>query len=67
MTAHTYYTTLRPPTPGAVPRRPHRPIECVDFGERREVEPGILAWGTVTYDEPLTDEQVFNYDLAKAR
>lgn len=62
---HRYYTTQRPPMPGAVPMRP-RPARVEDFGSKADTGHGFAAWGFVEYDEPLTAEQMESYELREA-
>lgn len=64
--AYRYYTTQRPPAPGAIPMRP-RPKRVKDFGRRETTRHGFPAWGYVEYDEPLSDEQVATYELRRAK
>ena len=64
--AHRYYTLMRPPAPGAIPKGA---TEVEDFGGQRVFEEGrggFAAWGWCEYDEPLTDEQVEAYELRRA-
>ena len=55
-----YYTLLRPVGIGTCPKGFR---EFVNFPERREVEKGVRAWGVITYDHPLTEEEVRDYEL----
>ena len=64
--SYRYYTTQRPPAPGAIPMRP-RPKRVRDFGRRETTRHGFPAWGYVEYDEPLPDEQVDAYELRRAK
>ena len=60
-----YYLTQRPPSPGAFPGRP-TDLEAFDTKIYIE-EIGRPAWGWVEYQEPLTDKQVDEYELTRAR
>ena len=62
---YRYYTLYRPPGLGAVPRGF---CEIVCFDERRYC-PQIdrEAWGYVEYEQPLTPQEVVNYELAVAQ
>ena len=56
-----YYTTHRPPAPGAIPSGA---VECESYDTRTYI-PNIddQAWGKAAYNHPLTDEQVSDYEL----
>lgn len=62
---HRYYYTLRPPMTGT---QPDGWIDRMHYGvHRREIEGlGIRAHGEVFYIEPLTNEQIWRYDLLPA-
>lgn len=63
--AYRYYLTQRPPTPGAVPES--RKVTAVeDFGWKKYVQKIGEAYGYVEYREPLTPEQIREYELTEA-
>lgn len=54
-----YALLMRPPCPGAVPRRGL--IET--HGEHFTAPSGHFAWGWAVYDRALTDEEIQEYEL----
>ena len=57
-----YYTTQRPPAPGAQPKRGL--LKFFVYENRLYVEAiGRFAWGSVVYDRPLTAEEIDDYEL----
>lgn len=59
-TLYRYYCRMRPPAPGAIPKRNlhdcvavHIPIEGTDRH----------MWGAAYYTEPLTEEEIDYYEL----
>lgn len=57
-----YYTTQRPPAPGAQPKRGL--LKFFVYEDRLYVEAiGRFAWGSVVYDRPLTAEEIDDYEL----
>ena len=63
--AYRYYLTQRPPSIGTHPKENVLNVEAFDFKERVE-EIGRNALGCVEYSEPLTAQQVDNYELTAA-
>lgn len=62
---YRYYAILRPVSLGTVPTV-HK-MTFRNFMEREYVEEiGRRAWGYVEYDQPLTPEEVSQYDLVPA-
>lgn len=61
---YRYWLTLRPAMPGTVPSRNLKKIENFDSRTYNE-EAGREVWGYVEYSEPLTDKQIFDYELIK--
>ena len=57
---YRYYLTQRPPSPGAQPKGF---IAMEDYGVRKPLSNGKLAWGHVDYKEKLTKGQVTEYEL----
>lgn len=68
-TQYKYYSTQRPVDLGTFPKPPgNAPAEIVNYEGREWRENGtILAWGELTYKEPLTDENVRDYELRPSR
>jgi len=63
-----YYLTQRPPMPGAFPNRPdNRAVSIEDYDGRKPVS-GLSkpAWGAVTYEKPLSNRHIREYELAEA-
>lgn len=62
---YCYYSTQRPIGPGTFPKpSDNPPIAIRNFDEHIAVEQGaFLAWGTLTYNNPLTTEQIEDYEL----
>lgn len=61
---YRYYLTQRPPSIGTFPKKA---VEIESFDSREFVEEiGRPAWGWVEYKEPLTEKQVYDYELMKA-
>jgi hypothetical protein len=62
-----YYTTY-PLDIGTFPKTPGGPIALEPFDKRELVEGGTFrAWGVLTYNEPLTDQQLDRYELRAAQ
>ena len=59
MTVYCYACLMRPPGPGAVPRRGL--LETKD--EHFTAPSGHFAGGWVEYDRELTDEEIAEYEL----
>ena len=57
----TYYTRMRPPGPGCQPSSGL--LEVKDYDGRKAVGNGISAWGEVTYNRPLSETEISNYEL----
>lgn len=60
MTLYRYYCRMRPPAPGSVPKRNLHAAEAMHvtlLGYRRHM------WGFADYTEPLTDEEIEEYEL----
>lgn len=61
---YRYWFVLRPPMPGAVPKRNLENV--TSFGKRTyRYEVNREVWGYADYSEPLTDKEVDEYDLVK--
>lgn len=58
---YRYYCQFRPPMPGAIPR--HNLDHVGFYDTRQNVGNGISAWGYAEYTEPLTHEEVHDYEL----
>lgn len=64
MKVYRYYCKFRPPMPGAVPRQGLVRVASYDY---KQSIGGIGAWGFAEYDRPLTDEEVYDYELEKGK
>lgn len=62
---YTYYLVNRPPDIGTYPNKDT--LEAVSGFDRKEYVMSIerSAWGWVSYSEPLTDEEIEQYELVK--
>lgn len=62
---YKYYSTQRPVDIGTYPKGPgNKPDEIQNFDKRIPVEGGaFLAWGYLTYTRPLTEQDIFDYEL----
>lgn len=58
---YRYYLTQRPPAPGTFPNGASS-LESYDY-RQLVVEIGRPAWGWVEFETPLTDKQIFDYEL----
>jgi len=58
---YTYYTRMRPPGPGCQPS--NGLLEVKDYDGRKATDDGILAWGEVTYNRPLSETEISDYEL----
>jgi len=64
---YKYYSTQRPISIGTFPKE-NSPIRIVNFDRREWVEDTMFqAWGFITYDAPLTQQQVQDYELRAAQ
>lgn len=61
MKLYDYITKNRPPMPGACPRDGLCEVES--FDNRKKLY-GVEGWGTVTYNRPLTQQEIDDYELA---
>ena len=64
MTTYNYHTLYRPPSPGCQPS--NGLIETTDYGTRKKVDEHTAAWGEVTYNRPLTEKEIYDYELRPA-
>jgi hypothetical protein len=65
--AYKYYSTQRPIDIATYPKIKNRPVRFENYDKREEVEQGrILAWGHLIYDAPLTDDEIYEYELRAA-
>lgn len=60
MTIYRYYCKMRPPAPGAVPKR-----GLIATVGKHVMVPGYdrHMWGYAEYHQPLTDEEIEEYEL----
>lgn len=62
-----HYYAKYPLDIGTFPKTPGGPIHLEPFDKRELVEGGTFqAWGILTYNEPLTDRQITEYELRAA-
>ena len=59
MHIYRYATLMRPPGPGAVPRKGL--IQTI--GRHFNAPSGHFCWGAAEYDRQLTDEEISEYEL----
>ena len=60
---YVYYMLMRPPAPGTHPIDGLADLK--DFGERMYVrEIDCEAWGKLIYTPKLSDQEVYNWELA---
>ena len=66
---YRYYSTQRPIDIGTYPKLPDNPaVDMTFFSERKLVENGtVLAWGVLSYNSPLSPQQINDYELRPAR
>ena len=60
MHIYRYGTLMRPPGPGAVPRKGL--IQTIS-NRQFDAPSGHFCWGLAEYDRPLTDEEISEYEL----
>lgn len=64
---YRYYSTQRPVDIGTFPKTENGPSEIVNFDKRERVENGTFqAWGYLLYHAPLTEKQIYDYELRAA-
>ena len=61
MKRYRYYTRLRPPMPGGIPRIGLENIASFDWPQSFN---GTCAWGWAEYSRELTEKEVNDYELA---
>lgn len=59
MHIYRYGLLMRPPGPGAVPRKGLMQT----IGKHFNAPSGHFCWGLAEYDRPLTDEEISAYEL----
>ena len=64
MTVYRYYCKMRPPAPGAIPKR-----NLIATVAKHIDIPGHnhFMWGYAEYLKPLTDEEIEEYELVPER
>lgn len=64
MTLYRYYCRMRPPAPGAIPKRNLHAAEAMHI-----TIPGYdrHMWGYADYTEPLNEEEIEEYELVPER
>jgi len=64
---YKYYSIQRPISVGTFPKTESGPINVVNFDERiRQENATFQTWGYLTYNAPLTSEQLTEYELRAA-
>jgi len=64
---YKYYSTQRPVDIGTFPKTETGPVKIVNFDSREWTENATFrAWGYVSYDTPLTQQQISDYELRPA-
>jgi len=64
---YRYYSTQRPIDIGTFPKTIGGPVQIVNYDKRAWVENATFrAWGYLTYDAPLTDKCIGDYELRAA-
>lgn len=62
---YTYYLVNRPPDIGTYPIK-ETLVSMQAFNQREHVKSlDRMAWGWISYSEPLTDKEVEQYELVK--
>jgi hypothetical protein len=66
---YKYFSTQRPISIGTFPKSTdNRVIAIENFNNRKYVdEIGREAWGLIKYEKPLSDKQINEYELVKAK
>ena len=65
--AYIYYSTQRPVDINTFPITENGPVRFVNFDTHEDVEQGdFQAWGYLVYDAPLTEKDIYNYELRAA-
>lgn len=66
---YKYYSTQRPVDIGTYPKSPENPlIGLTNYDSRIPVEGGAFrAWGELSYAQPLTEKELYDYELRPAR
>ena len=64
---HRYYSLERPISLGTYPKEEQKPTNIVNFGIREDIGNGQKAWGYIDYSKPLTEQEIFDYDLQKEK
>jgi len=65
--AYKYYSSQRPVDIATYPKTENGPVRYENFDKREEVEQGrLLAWGYLVYDAPLTEGDIYDYELKAA-
>ena len=66
---YRYYSTPRPVDIGTYPKEPDNPlVGFLNYDDRISVEHGAFrAWGEVMYRAPLTQDELYQYELRPSR
>ena len=41
-------------------------MDSINYEEKTEVKNGLMAWGEIYYNRPLTDQEMRKYELVRA-
>ncbi len=59
---YRYYSTERPVAPGTFPKKPG--CEISNYPQKFFIDKAAVhAWGHIDYNEPLTDQEIADYEL----
>jgi len=66
---YKYYSVMRPIDIGTIPPR-EKPVRIENYPEGRKTVTAadgrkLMAWGEVEYSEPLTENEVYNFELKR--
>lgn len=61
---YKYFSVARPVDIGTCPTSGI--MDSVNYHERIEVRSGLMAWGEIYYNRPLTVQEMREYELIKA-
>ena len=61
---YKYFSVARPVDIGTCPTSSI--MDSINYEEQTEVEGGLMAWGEIYYNRPLTVQEMREYELIKA-
>ena len=62
---YKYFSVARPIDIGTCPTSGI--MDSINYGERTEVKNGLMAWGEIYYNRPLTAQEMREYELVRAQ